>query len=175
MDPFIGEIKMFAGGFAPAGWLACDGQTLAIQQYSALFAIIGITYGGNGSSNFCLPDLRSRVPLHAGAAAGLTSYHVGEKGGTEQTTLTLNNLPAHNHAIMVKCSSSQQTSTETSPVGNVAGVTDATQYAAAANGTANMAQPQCTPVGNGAAFSNQQPFLCVEFIIAYQGIFPTRE
>src|SRR5512135_2464461 len=96
-QPYVGEIRMFAGNFAPAGWMFCEGQLLAISEFETLFNLIGTTYGGDGQSTFALPDLRSRVPLHMGQGPGLSSYIIGQNGGAEEVTLTTNQIPSHNH------------------------------------------------------------------------------
>jgi microcystin-dependent protein len=99
-EPFVGEIRMFAGNFAPRGWSFCNGQLMAISQNSALFSLIGTIYGGDGRTTFALPDLRGRVPLHAGEAPGLSHYALGQRGGAEQVALSVEHLPNHNHALM---------------------------------------------------------------------------
>src|SRR3954465_13916452 len=107
--PFIGQISLFGGNFAPRGWAFCKGQLLAISQNTALFSILGTTYGGNGQTTFALPDLRGRVPIHFGQGPGLSSYALGETGGAETTTLTVNELPAHTHAVSPRASNNAQT------------------------------------------------------------------
>src|SRR5579863_2782247 len=107
-EPFLGEIKMFGGNFAPYGWALCNGQTMSIAQNSALFALLGTSYGGDGITTFGLPDLRSRVPVHAGTGVGLSTYILGEKTGVENVALTYNNMPAHNHLINVVTSGGNQ-------------------------------------------------------------------
>jgi microcystin-dependent protein len=166
-DPFIAEIKMFAGNFAPRGWAFCDGQTLSIAQNTALFSLVGTTYGGDGVTTFKLPDLRGRVPIHQGQGPGLSPYVLGEVSGSESITLTTANLPAHSHPA----NSTQAQASGTRPAGAVP----------AAGGAYNTASDGSTMnngfIGNTGAnqpFDNHQPSLCVNFIIALEGIFPSR-
>lgn len=177
-DPFLGEIRMVGFNFAPVGWALCNGQTLSISAYSALFALLGTTYGGNGTSTFQLPDLQGRVPIHQGTGAGLTTYVIGENGGTENVTLLTNNLPAHNHLMNVNSNAGNVIS----PVGSILAAgnngdtrnpqtfPDFTQ--AAGNGTLAVTAIQNT--GGNVPHQNIQPYLCVNFIIALSGIFPSR-
>jgi microcystin-dependent protein len=166
MDPFLGEIRMFGGNFAPAGWAACDGQVLPIAQNTALYSLLGTAYGGDGQRTFALPDLRGRLPVHSGA--GLT---LGQSGGSETVTLTITNLSPHTHAA-----NAASAGTTLNP---------AAQYWAADPGE-NVAPYAATPDGHvmsGTAVSaqggnqphnNMQPFLAVTYIIALQGIYPSR-
>lgn len=167
--PFIGEIQMVAFDYAPQGWLFCNGQLLSISQYAPLFAVLGTTYGGNGTTNFALPDLRGRVPIHQGYSPGLSNYALGESGGSESVTLTVNQIPSHNHNIQVS-SSVGTTDTPSSAylAKNSEGVK---QFAASADTTA---QPT-TSTGLTQAHSNVQPFCVINYIIATDGIFPARQ
>jgi microcystin-dependent protein len=166
MDPFVGEIRLFAGNFAPKGWAACNGQLLPIAQNTALFSLLGTTYGGNGTSNFALPDFRDRVPMHYGQGPGLSAHLIGEYGGEAQVALVTAQLPAHQHSIGVSS----------------ADATDATAGAqlslaranANAYGTAANLGPMASPAGGNVAHENRQPFLGLTFIIALQGVFPPR-
>lgn len=172
--PFIGEIIMFAGNFAPRGWALCDGQLLNISSYSALFSILGTTYGGDGRTTFGLPDLRGRVPMHAGTGAGLTARSLGAKGGTETTTLTSNQLPAHSHGLM----GTDAGGSERSPVGNSLATHGSTApplgpYAPVAPDQALHAG-SVADTGGGAPVDNIPPFQCVNFIIALEGTYPSR-
>lgn len=173
-EPFLGEIRMFAGNFAPQGWAMCNGQILPIAQNSALFAILGTTYGGNGQTTFALPDLRGRVSLHQGAGPGLTPYTLGESSGVENVTLLPGQMPAHAHSFAP-------------PVSNAAGAAaDPTNnFPAAGDANTGPFNYSTTSTGAGGAgvtgtqggsqpHSNIQPFLCVTFIIALNGIFPSR-
>jgi len=170
-QPFLGEIRMFAGNFAPAGWALCQGQLLSIAQYNALFALLGTTYGGDGVNTFAVPDLRGRVPIHQGQGPGLSPYTIGEVQGAETVTVTNNQLSIHNHVA----NGSGGTGTTHTPGNSVwAGTAAAKQFVAgtSANGTLN-AQSLGT-VGNGLPHDNMLPFLAVTFIIATIGIFPSR-
>jgi len=171
-EPFLGEIRMFGGNFAPRGWAFCNGQLLSIASNSALFSLLGTTYGGDGRTTFGLPDLRGRSPVHAGNGPGLSPKTLGEKSGAETTTLTTANMPAHSHAAQV----SSGNGNTNSPVGKVwskdAGVQSATYSGNAPD--ASMAANAIGNAGSNAAFNNLPPYLAVNFIIALQGIYPSR-
>ncbi|MDE2371978.1 MAG: phage tail protein [Burkholderiales bacterium] len=169
--PFLGEIRPFGFNFPPKGWASCDGQLLAINQNQALFAILGTFYGGDGRTTFALPDLRGRMPMHAGNGAG-GSMVVGERGGAEQVTLGVSQMPGHGHAVMA----SANIENSTSPAGNVLGAKSrfgANVYAAAANLTP-LAPGAVSQTGQSQAHDNNQPSLVLNFCIALQGIFPSR-
>lgn len=171
MDPFIGQIIMFAGNFAPQGWAFCDGQLLSIQQNQALFAILGTTYGGNGQTNFALPDLRGRVAVHPGQGPGLSNYALGQKAGSENVTLTINQIPGHVHAFSPGCSTDSPNSN--TPSNCVPAVPENEQiFSTEAN--AAMRPSNSTSTGGSQPHDNIQPYNCVNFIIALQGIFPSR-
>jgi microcystin-dependent protein len=173
MDPFIGQICLFGFDFAPRGWMACNGQLLPIAQNSALFSLLGTTYGGDGRTTFALPDLRGRVPVHQGQGAGRSVYTMGEAGGAEQVTLTVNQMPAHTHPVRVPISDGG--ADQTSSQGNVlASDTSGSIYTAAAN--ANDGYPGVTaqPAGGNQPVSMLPPFLVGNYCIAIQGIFPSR-
>ncbi len=162
-EAFIGEIRIFAGTFAPVGWLPCDGRPLPISQYDALFALIGTTYGGDGQTTFALPDLRGRAPVHAGP--GLLP---GATGGAEAVTLTGGNLPAHTHTAAAATGA-----TSASPAGGVWSSQSAAAFGAA-TGSAALAGSAVSAVGGGQPHENMPPFLAVPYIIAVEGIFPSR-
>jgi microcystin-dependent protein len=164
-DPFLGEIKMFGGNFAPNGWAMCNGQLLPIVQNSALFSLLGTTYGGDGIQTFALPDLRGRVPLHFGQGPGLSNYSLGDRSGEETVTLNTNQIPAHQHA-QPATAAEEGTNRPGSAVPAKGGV-----YAAATDGT-TMAPT--TPAGGSQPHDNRQPYLGLNFIIALQGIYPPR-
>ena len=178
MDPFLAEIKLFGGNFAPRGWAYCDGQLLPISQYSALFSILGTTYGGDGRTTFALPDLRGRAAIHPGNGPGLSDYKLGEKGGRESITLNITNLPSHNHvATSTTTVHVGDTGGEDDPDGNFLGEGSAYTANAAGNKLNDAAVTTATTVGmqgGNQSFNNLQPFLGVHYIIALQGVFPSR-
>jgi microcystin-dependent protein len=171
-DPFIAEIRMFAGTFAPRGWAFCNGQLLPINQNQALFSLVGTTYGGDGRTTFGLPNLQGRVPMHWGNGAGLSPRSLGEQAGAEAVTLAANQMPAHTHAA--QCSSLKgNTNSPTSKVWSKdAGVQSATYTSNAPDGA--MAASAIGNAGGSQPHDNMPPYLCVSFIIALQGIFPSR-
>lgn len=172
-DPFVAEIRMFSGNFAPSGWAMCDGQLLPISQNTALFSLLGTTYGGDGKSTFALPNLKGVAPLGAGDGQGLSPRSLGETGGVSSVTLTAANLPAHSHALNV----SNKPATTTVANGSVlAKVTSPTPPFHAAGGPvkAMPAGVIGASTGGSAPHNNEQPYLAVNFIIALQGIFPAR-
>lgn len=163
-QPYVGEIRMFAGNFAPAGWMFCEGQLLPISDYDTLFNLIGTTYGGDGQSTFALPDLRGRLPIHMG-----NSFILAETGGAEEITLTVNQIPAHSHPFLA----SSNNATATAAASHVAATTpDYTPYIAAPANSSLNAQ-SVTSVGGSQPHENFQPYLCVDFIISMFGIFPS--
>ncbi|MEP6491703.1 MAG: tail fiber protein [bacterium] len=170
MSAYVGEIRMFAGNFAPAGWMFCDGSTLPISENETLFQLIGTTYGGDGESTFNLPNLASRVPVHMGVGPGGATYQVGEMAGTEQETLTVQQIPAHTHPLMASTSGG----TVQTPQGNVLASTSGgiqLYYEGQTNG--NMNASAIGPAGGSQPHDNVQPFLCINFIISLFGIFPS--
>jgi len=169
-EPFVGEIRMFAGNFAPRGWAFCDGQLLAVAQNDALFSLLGTVYGGDGRTTFGLPDMRGRLPLHAGSGPGLSSRQLGSKGGTEQETLTVNQLPSHGHPFQGTASPA----TTRDPVGNSPAEAQADVYVEDLSPIPLSGQA-ISEVGGSRAHSNLMPFLCVHFIIALFGIYPSRQ
>mgnify|MGYP000054799485 CR=1 FL=1 len=174
MEPFIGQIMMFGGNFAPRNWALCDGQLLAINNYQALFSILGTTYGGDGRTTFALPDLRGRAPIHEGQGPGLPSYRLGQKGGIEQNTLTLANMPAHNHGGG-SLNVSNQAGEETSPpAGGSIGGGAAIYNAEAPNTTLNQNSIVINNEGGNQPVNNMQPYQALNYIICLQGIFPSR-
>jgi microcystin-dependent protein len=163
-QPYVGEIRMFAGNFAPAGWMFCEGQLLPISEYETLFNLIGTTYGGDGQSTFGLPDLRGRLPLHQG-----NGFVQGQSGGVEEVTLTVNQMAAHQHSLLV----SGDVSTTLNPGGNVIGTSlTATPFFANPPNLA-LAPQAVTSVGGSQPHNNLQPYLCIDFIISLFGIFPS--
>ena len=161
---------MFAGNFPPAGWLFCDGQLLAISENEALFALIGTTYGGDGQTTFGLPDLRGRIPIHQGTGPGSIRI-LAENGGTETETLTVNQMPAHNHAILGTSSSASATSPANAVLASPSAVD---LYRPTATPDQAMAGSALAALGGSQPHGNMQPFLSVSFIISLYGIFPTQ-
>ena len=166
-QPYVGELRMFAGNFAPAGWMFCEGQLLPISEYETLFNLIGTTYGGDGQSTFALPDLRGRIPLHQGSG-----FTLAETGGAEEITLTVSQIPAHSHPAL----GSQNTGTGTSPDGNVlSGLPVATNSGYGTDAPIiNLSPSSMSAVGGSQPHNNFQPYLCVDFIISLFGIFPSQ-
>jgi microcystin-dependent protein len=166
-QPYVGEIRMFAGNFAPAGWMFCEGQVLPISENETLFNLIGKTYGGDGQETFALPDLRGRIPIHQGAG-----YILAETGGAEEVTLTVNQTPAHAHPAIANSGLASLSS----PQGNVfaqsrqAGI----DLYIEDTPTVNLAPNAIGPVGGSQPHTNFQPYLCVSFIISLFGIFPSQ-
>ena len=170
MAPFVGEIRMFAGNFAPNGWMFCEGQTLPIAENEVLFQLIGTTYGGDGEETFNLPNLASRVPIHMGTGPDGTTYQLGEMAGTEQETLTAQQTPIHNHAFLATTAVANSNTPDSQVIGQ------STQRAVyfEASTTSNLAVTSITPQGGSQPHENCQPFLCINFIISLFGVFPSQ-
>jgi microcystin-dependent protein len=170
-EGFIGEIRLFAGNFAPRNWAFCDGQLLSIAQNQALFSILGTTYGGDGRTTFALPDLRGRVPLHPGTGPGLTPYRLGQKGGQETVTLNTAQIPAHNHDLR----GSPNPASAITPAGNLPGTTSRTRlYSPSSASNVDMNTDAISEVGSNQPHENRQPYLGLNYIICLYGIFPPR-
>ena len=167
-QPYVGEIRMFGGNFAPVGWRFCDGSVLPIAENDVLFQLIGTTYGGDGEETFALPDLRGRVPIHMGTGAG-TTYTIGETGGVETVTLTSNQIPVHNHALMA----STDTANLSSPANAVTGEA-ATKLYRIPSSTTVMAASTVANAGGSQPHENMQPYLVVNYIISLFGVFPSQ-
>jgi microcystin-dependent protein len=172
-DPFVAEIRIFPFNFPPTGWAFCNGQLLPISQNTALFALLGTVYGGNGKSNFALPDLQGNVPMHPGFAQGLTDRFLGELSGEETITLLPTEIPLHTHTLMASVEDGIQGSVQT-------GVTlsrsvGGTMYQTTTNSSLTNMHPQAlSPAGGGLPHNNMMPFLTLNFCIALQGVFPPR-
>jgi microcystin-dependent protein len=167
-DQYVGEIRIFAGNYAPEGWIFCDGAELSISEYPSLFALIGTTYGGNGQTTFAVPDLRGRIPIHAGINPQTgTNYPIGQKGGVENVTLTLSQIPSHTHAVNVDIEEGEGTEL----TGMYFADSNISQYSSSEpNGALS---PQTVGVsGGGQPHDNMMPFLALNYIIAVQGLFP---
>ncbi|MEH3144349.1 MAG: tail fiber protein [Methylobacterium frigidaeris] len=174
-DPFVGEIRMFAGNFAPSGWALCQGQTLPIASNSTLFSLLGTAYGGDGVTTFKLPDLRGRVPMNWGQGPGLSLRVIGEQDGSETVTLLASQMPAHNHLLAASSAGGDQPSpAETFIAETIDGTTGNPTDAFASSANATMNPAVVTSAGGSESHPNLQPSLCVSFIIALQGIFPSR-
>jgi len=163
-QPYVGEIRMFAGNFAPAGWMFCEGQLLPISENETLFQLIGTTYGGDGESTFALPDLRGRVPLHQGSG-----FILAETGGVEEVTLTVAQIPQHSHPFLGTLS----IATNTSPLNSVVAQSSTFDGYQSTPGAVAMAPQSISSVGGSQPHTNLQPYLCVDFIISLFGIFPS--
>lgn len=169
-QPFIGQISMFGGNFAPNGWAFCDGQLLAISQFDALFSLIGTIYGGDGRTTFALPDLRGRLPIHMGQGPGLTNRTIGEQGGSEAVTLSPSDLPAHSHAM----SASTGIGANSSPQGAVVASGGGVSVYRPGAPSVPMAGDAIAPAGGNQSHQNMHPYQTINYIIALYGIFPSR-
>ena len=163
--PYVGEIRMFGGNFAPAGWMFCEGQLLPIAEYETLFTLIGTTYGGDGQETFALPDLQGRVPLHAG-----NGFVLAETGGAEEVTLTTAQLPSHNHPMLA----STGIGNNPNPSGEVLAESSLATIYGTGNPTAQLSGQAISSVGGSQPHNNLQPYLCIDFIISLFGVFPSQ-
>ena len=178
-EAFIGEIRAFAGNYAPAGWALCNGQLESIAQNQALFTLLGTTYGGDGQTTFALPDLRGRLPVGQGQGPGLSPYTIGQRAGTESVTLLQNQLPAHNHLVQASTATGNVSAPGPSVVPAAPDAPSQTETFYAVPGTSavnpvTMLAAAIGPTGNGLPHENRMPTLTVSFIIALNGIFPSR-
>jgi microcystin-dependent protein len=169
-EPFLGEIKMFAGNFAPQGFAFCDGQLLAISQNDALFSLLGTIYGGDGRTTFGLPDLRGRLPIHMGSGPGLSPRTIGSRSGSETVTLTAANLPSHSHGF----AGSDSGADSKNPKQRVPATAAEAAYGPNVDAPSTMKSNALGQTGGGQSHSNVQPFQCINFIIALFGVFPSR-
>lgn len=165
-QPYVGEIRMFGGNFAPAGWMFCEGQLLPISENETLFNLIGTTYGGDGQSTFALPDLRGRVPIHQG-----NGFVLAEQGGVESITLTVNQIPAHTHAMLATANNANGVV----PTGQVLAASSEVTVSpyGSDNPQTNLSPQAVSSVGGSQPHDNFQPYLCIDFIISLFGIFPS--
>jgi microcystin-dependent protein len=171
MDPFVAEIRIFPFNFAPKGWAFCDGQILPLSQNTALFSLLGTTYGGNGKSNFALPDLQGRVPMHPGQGPGLSLHDLGESGGSDTVSLLESEIPSHSHSL----------GAQTIPLGGVTSGAGAVLNRPASGNLYNTAGPlvsmapeSLSPAGGDQPHNNLMPYLTLNFCIALQGVYPPR-
>jgi microcystin-dependent protein len=169
-DPFVAEIRIFGFNFAPRGWAFCDGQLMPISQNTALFSLLGTTYGGNGKSNFGLPDLQGSVPVHAGESPGGSSYDLGQSGGSETVTLLQTEVPPHTHAMNASASEAGSTS----PEGQLFAAGQGIAEYAAPGATTTLSPQMVAPAGGDRPHNNMQPSLTLSFCIALQGVYPPR-
>ena len=163
-QPYVGEIRMFAGNFAPSGWMFCEGQQLPISENETLFQLIGTTYGGDGQSTFALPDLRGRIPIHQG-----NGFILAETGGAEEITLTVSQIPAHSHPLLA----STGPGNVNTPGGNVTAESAGVKIYIEDTPTTPMNPVSVSPTGGSQPHTNFQPYLCIDFIISLFGIFPS--
>lgn len=170
-DPFVAEIRIFPFTFAPQGWARCDGQLLPLSQNTALFSLLGTTYGGDGKSNFALPDLQGRAPMHPGQGPGLSPHHLGEEGGTETVTLLASEIPAHSHTLRAY-DGDPADSNVPAPTASLGPSTGGRLYQDSADTTLDPLA--LAPVGGGQPHNNMQPYLTLHFNIALQGVYPPR-
>ena len=170
-SPYVGEIRMFGGNFAPAGWMFCQGQTIPISENDALFTLIGTTYGGDGQETFNLPDLQGRAPLHPGQGPGISqNYTLGEQAGVESVTLSVQQIPSHTHALL----GSTDSATSQDPTGTILATTQSQTYYNLADNLVTMSAQAIGPQGGSQPHDNMQPYLCISFIISLFGVFPTQ-
>jgi microcystin-dependent protein len=167
-EPFLGEIRMFAGNFAPTGWALCDGQLLPISQNTALFSLLGVQYGGDGRTTFALPNLQGRSPMHCGDGPGLTPRVIGESGGETAVTLAATQMPAHGHAALAAAGAGNQVGPSGNDWAEIRG------YVYSPNADGQLSPSALGLTGAGQPHNNMPPYLALSFIIAMQGIFPPR-
>ena len=170
MDPFVAEIRIFPFNFAPKGWAFCDGQLLPLSQNTALFSLLGTTYGGNGKSNFALPDMQGNVPMHPGQGPGLSLHDLGETGGSDTVSLLESEIPSHSHAYFV----SQSDATDQSPANQELAAGVGIGAYATPGALVQLAPNGIAPAGGDQPHNNLQPYLTLNFCIALQGVFPPR-
>lgn len=170
-DPFVSEIRIFSFNFAPKGWAFCNGQILPLSQNTALFSLLGTTYGGNGASNFALPNLLDRAPMHPGQGPGLSLHDLGEMGGSETVTLLESEIPSHNHGLSVASLNSQSTTPSNNSLGRGNPVK---VYTSPGIPTTAMGANSIATAGGSVAHNNMMPYLTMNFCIALQGVYPPR-
>ncbi|WP_248928196.1 phage tail protein [Paenibacillus hamazuiensis] len=169
--PYVGEIRMIAGNFAPVGWAFCNGQILSISEYTLLYSLIGTTYGGDGVTTFCLPDLRGRAPMHMGQGPGLSFRSIGERGGVEAVTLTVSQIPSHSH----EAGGQSERGTSNIPTNGVWAQSTMNQYKSPFTPVGKTMHSQAVgSAGGGAAHDNMMPYTAIHFIIALDGTIPPR-
>ena len=172
-DPFVAEVRILPTNFAPTGWAFCDGQLLPLSQNTALFSLLGTTYGGNGQSTFALPDLQGRAPMHPGQGPGLSNHDLGETGGSQTSTLLESEIPAHAHAIRADAADPADVQAP-SPAVVLARSQGGNAYQTSTASLVSLAATSLGTVGGGQPHNNMQPYLTLNFCIALQGVFPPR-
>jgi microcystin-dependent protein len=174
-DPFVAEIRIFGFNFPPTGWAFCNGQVLPISQNTALFSLLGTTYGGNGKTTFALPDLQGNAPMHRGQGPGLSLHDLGETGGSQFVTLLESEIPAHSHALLASSAAADEEGLK-NPSGAAPGKeqTTAPIYGALSSNVVSLAPQALTPAGGSLPHNNLMPYLTLNFCIALQGVFPPR-
>ena len=175
-EPYVGEVRMFAGNFAPRGWAFCDGQLLSTSQNDALFSLLGTVYGGDGRTTFGLPDMRGRIPIHAGSGPGLSPRKLGAKNGVEKVTLTAQELPSHSHDLMATSTSGSGLD----PISGIAAETGTTAmysgaFAASGSDADKFNTHAINDTGGSGSHANLMPYMCINFIMALFGIYPSRQ
>jgi len=173
-QPFVGEIRMFGGNFAPAGWQFCDGSNLPISEFETLFNLIGTTFGGDGQTTFAVPDLRGRAPMHQGQGQGLPAVQLGEAAGVETVTLTTSQIPSHPHPLLGAGAAGTNTPANALPAIGAGGPGGLLPYQPAGGATTTLSPKMLQNSGGSQPHDNLQPFLCVSFIISLFGIFPSQ-
>jgi len=173
MDPFVAEIRIFPFNFAPKGWAFCDGQILPLSQNTALFSLLGTTYGGDGKSNFALPNMQGNAPMHPGQGPGLSLHDLGETGGSDTVSLLESEIPSHSHALMASSTNSSKPGPAGNALARISG--GATPYLAPSGAPlANFSDNALAPAGGDQPHNNLQPYLTLNFCIALQGVYPPR-
>ncbi|RPI25425.1 MAG: phage tail protein [Chloroflexota bacterium] len=172
MAPYIGEIRMFAGNFPINGWVFCEGQLLPISENDALFTLLGTTYGGDGETTFGVPDLRGRIPIHKGTGPGGITYQMGEMGGVEEVTLTVNQIPSHNHPVLATSANATSQNPSNRLLAAPTSI-DAYRVGGSTPPIVDLHANSVAAAGGSLPHTNLQPYLCINFIISLYGIFPS--